>query len=385
VFATHPIQYQVPWFRALAARPELEVRVFFGMLPDAAQQGVGFGVDFQWDVPLFDGYAWQVLRNRARRPSLESFGGCDTPGVARSLRDWIPDVALLTGWHSKMLIQAWWACVQLDVPRIARGESNAMPRRARWKDALHRIWLRGFAQFLVVGKANRDFYHRAGIADARLHSCPYFVDNQRFAASAAELRLRRVELRRSWSIPEAVTCFLFCGKLIAKKHPLDLLTALQRARGAGARAHALVVGDGELMGRARAYADRERLPITFAGFLNQTETVRAYVAADCLVLPSDTGETWGLVVNEAMACGLPAIVSDQVGCGPDLVTEGVTGSVFPMGDVDALAQRLIAFSRDPSRLRTMGDQARTRVCTQHSVEQAVAGTLAAIDAAMARR
>jgi glycosyltransferase involved in cell wall biosynthesis len=124
--------------------------------------------------------------------------------------------------------------------------------------------------------------------------------------------------------------------------------------------------------------------VTFAGFVNQTEIVRAYVAADCLVLPSDTGETWGLVVNEAMASGLPAIVSDEVGCGPDLVTEDVTGSIFPMGDVDALADRLTRFAGDPAGLRGMGARARERVSSQYSVERAVAGTLAAIDAIVAR-
>ena len=108
------------------------------------------------------------------------------------------------------------------------------------------------------------------------------------------------------------------------------------------------------MAQARALVERERLPATFAGFLNQSEIVRAYAAADCLVLPSDAGETWGLVVNEAMACGIPAIVSDQVGCGSDLVTDGVTGATFPMGDVDALARCLIEFSADPKRLRRMG-------------------------------
>jgi glycosyltransferase involved in cell wall biosynthesis len=124
--------------------------------------------------------------------------------------------------------------------------------------------------------------------------------------------------------------------------------------------------------------------VTFAGFLNQTEIVGAYVAADCLVLPSDTGETWGLVVNEAMACGIPAIVSDQVGCGPDLVSDGVTGATFPMGDVDALAKRLIDLSGNPSALRAMGGAACERVTSHYSVERAVEGTMAAIGAVMAR-
>jgi glycosyltransferase involved in cell wall biosynthesis len=187
-------------------------------------------------------------------------------------------------------------------------------------------------------------------------------------------------LRRDWGIPADATCFLFSGKLIPKKHPLDVLHALGRAGQAGARAHVLVVGTGALLEPARALVERERLPVTFAGFLNQGEIVRAYVAADCLVLPSDTGETWGLVVNEAMACGLPAIVSDQVGCGPDLIFAGETGALFPMGDIAALANRLMQFAADPARLRVMGERGRQRVQADYSVERAVEGTLAAVRA-----
>ena len=384
LFATHPIQYQVPWFRELAARPEIELKVFYGMIPDPAQQGVGFGVRFRWDVPMFEGYEHEILHNVARRPSLATFAGCDTPGVFRALRVWKPDVAILTGWHSKMLVQAGWACVRLGVPRVVRGESSALARRPRWKRTLHRIWLHGFDGFLAIGEANRDFYLEAGIPAARIHRCPYVVDNSRFAAAADGLRARRAELRRRWSIPAEATCFLFCGKLVAKKRPLDLLRAARRATAEGAALHVLVVGEGELMAEARALVASDRLPVTFAGFLNQTEIVEAYVAADCIVLPSDAGETWGLVVNEAMACGLPAIVSDQVGCGPDLVDEGVTGATCPMGDVGALAQRLVAFAGDPSALRAMGAQARERVCSRHSLDRAVEGTLAAVGAAMAR-
>jgi glycosyltransferase involved in cell wall biosynthesis len=121
------------------------------------------------------------------------------------------------------------------------------------------------------------------------------------------------------------------------------------------------------------------LPVTFAGFLNQGEIAAAYVAADALVLPSDFGETWGLVVNEAMACGRPAIVSDRVGCGPDLVTPGETGECFAFGDTAALASLLLAGAADPSRLRFMGKAARERVLTKYTAARAVEGTLRAID------
>jgi glycosyltransferase involved in cell wall biosynthesis len=279
-----------------------------------------------------------------------------------------------------MLLQAWWACVRLGVPRIIRGESNALRSRATWKRLIHRGWMRGFNEFLAIGEANRAFYLAAGVPAARIHSCPYFVDNERFAAAADALAPERPAVRAAWGIPQEATAFLFCGKLIAKKRPLDLLGATERARAAGTALHLLVVGDGELMGQARAMAAASGVPVTFAGFLNQTEIVRAYVAADCLVLPSDAGETWGLVVNEAMACGLPAIVSDEVGCGPDLVRSD-TGRIYPMGDVDALARRLVELAGSGPALKAMGVAARRLVRAGYSLEGAVAGTLAAIDAA----
>jgi glycosyltransferase involved in cell wall biosynthesis len=335
IVATHPIQYHDPWFCQLAANPDLDV-------------------------------------------------GCNTPEIFDALRGWRPQVAILTGWHSLMMVQALWACVRLRIPRIVRGESNALRPRPAVKRAGHRALLRFFDRFLAIGEANRTFYANAGVPEDRIFPCPYFVDNERFAARAAELEPERVRLRAEWRIPERAFCLLFAGKLVPKKAPLDLLRAIARARGHGASVHLLVVGTGELMGEAKALAASESLPVSFAGFLNQSDIPKAYVAADCLVLPSEAGETWGLVVNEAMACGIPAIVSDRVGCGPDLVTEGRTGAVFPFGDIDALARKMTNFASDAGRVKALGEAARHRVKTDYSVDRAVAGTLAAIRSAVER-
>lgn len=378
LFATHPIQYQVPWFQQLSQVSDLELRVFFGMMPDATQQGVGFGVRFHWDIPLLDGYRWQQLLNTAPRPNAGAFLGCSAPDLRNVISDWRPDVALLTGWQSRMLVQAWWACLRLNIPRIVRGESNSLSPRPAWKRLIHRLWLRGFDRFLAIGRANLNFYQQAGINDAYIHNCPYFIDNKRFVATADEVKPLRSTQRLFWGIPEESVCFLFSGKMIQKKNPLDFLRALDQATRKDSRVYGLVVGEGELMGQARMLAQQQHLPVTFTGFLNQTEIIRAYVAADCLVLPSNAGETWGLVVNEAMACGLPAIVSDQVGCSLDLIQLGETGATFPMGDVTALTNRLVEFAADPGELRAMGQRAQRLVMTNYSVERAVEGTLAAI-------
>ena len=126
-------------------------------------------------------------------------------------------------------------------------------------------------------------------------------------------------------------------------------------------------------------AREQGLAVMFAGFLNQSRLPDAYAAADLLVLPSDAGETWGLVVNEAMASGRPALVSRAAGCCRDLVVEGVTGYSFDAGDVPGLATLLSGCLVDPARAARQGEAA-ARHIQDYSLECIVDGILAALDA-----
>ena len=377
IVASHPVQYQVPWYRALAAEPDVDLTVYYGLIPTPAQQGVGFGVEFAWDVPLLDGYRWTALDNSARSPSLAGFFTSRTPTVGRVLARDRPAAVVVSGWQSLALDQAARACGRLGIPCLVRGESSALRRRPWWARALHRRLLTRFDACLAIGRANRRFYRENGVPPERIFLAPYFVDAPRFLAQAARLAPRRDAIRGEWGVSRGEVCFLFVGKLIPKKRIADLLTAVAIARRSRPEARVLVAGEGPGMERARRLADELDVPATFAGFLNQSEISRAYVAADCLVLPSDYGETWGLVVNEAMIHGLPAIVSDRVGCGPDLVEDGVTGRVFPFGDAAALARAIVELVERPQRRREMGDRARSRVA-EYSAERAVRGTLEAV-------
>jgi len=382
VVSTHPIQYHTPWFRKLAL--EVDLKVYYALLPDEQQQGVGFGEAFTWDIPLLEGYDWELIPNERTSPSLKGFFRSSTPAIHSRLAQTKPDVVISTGWQALPLVQALWAAIRLGIPRIIRGESNAARARPLPVQGFHRLLLSRFNAFLAIGKLNRQFYRQYGIADELIFSCPYFVDNHRFEDQFNEQVKERAALRSKWNIPEKNTCFLFAGKLEPKKRIMDLLAAINLARPSAPQIHVLVAGTGELMEEARQFAKNTDLPVSFAGFLNQTEITRAYAAADCLVLPSDYGETWGLVVNEAMACGLPSIVSDQVGCGPDLVQEGITGMTFPCGDVNALASKLASMSSDPNMIANMGRQAKELV-KSYSVDRAVEGTMRAIEYVTSRQ
>lgn len=370
---SHPIQYQVPIFRHLAERSDIDFHVMFAQIPEAAQQGDGFGVSFTWDVPLLEGYSFEVLENVSAKPSVTEFAGCDTPAIADRLRDF--DAVIVNGWVVKTCLQALRACRLRGIPCIVRGEANHLRPRAWWKRLLQRQLVRQFSAFLYIGSANRDFYKSYGVRDEQLFPARYCIENERFL-SASQDSSRRDRARHSWGIPDVAITFLYCGKFIDKKHPLELLQAFADVAQPMQNVHLLMVGDGELRHEAETLAAKLQLPVTFAGFLNQSEIVDAYLAADCLVLPSDHGETWGLVVNEAMACGLPAIVSDQAGCSRDLIEEGATGFTFPFGDWPKLVDRMKQAASVPHRLVEMGKNAQELI-RDYSPEAAANGFVAA--------
>lgn len=360
--ATHPIQYYSPWFQLLAAEPSLELKVIYLRKLDAQRQGQGFGVAFEWDVELLAGYDNAFLAG----------------SLWRALRDAHPDVVLLTGWQEPALIGAALLARIFGARTVVRGESNALRRRPWPVRLAHRALLRLYDRFLAIGKSSREFYLGYGIEPSRIHDAQYFVENERFARQAAELAPERAQWRRSFGISGATTCFLFAGKLIPKKDPETFVLAIERLARQGHGVRGLIAGDGELRAQLEAACRGREIPVTFVGFLNQTKIAHAYAAADALVLPSDYGETWGLVVNEAMLFGLPAIVSDRVGCGPDLVEPGVTGMRFAFRDEMALAECMQAFVTDPHARRRMGDAARERVRGGYTPQRAVAATVAAL-------
>lgn len=380
VFASHPIQYQAPWFRALASDGRLELKVVFAYEPSAATQGIGFGTRFTWDVPLRDGYDSEVLSRIRLAPEGSRFASGIGLGILSALRRFRPDAALVMGWHDLVLVQAFLACKALRIPVMMRGESNDKRSREGWKTSLQGLYVRQADAALAIGDASAAFYRARGVPPNRIHIARYFVDNDRFRAEAERLRPGRGELRARWGIMEGAFTVAFVGKMEPKKRVMDVLEALALARRGGALVHGLFVGSGVQMEDARSRAAAEGLPVTFTGFLNQTEVPSAYVAADALALPSDYGETWGLVCNEAMACGTPAIVSERAGCANDLVVNGETGAVVPFADPVAMAAVIVRWAGDRTAHEALCRRAVAHVSDRYSIEQAMAGLYSAMGA-----
>jgi glycosyltransferase involved in cell wall biosynthesis len=390
IVTSHPIQYQAPWFRELAKATDLEV--FFCHRQDAAgQAAAGFGVPFEWDVPLLDGYAYTWLANRAQRPDVSRFSGCDTPEIAGILAGGRFDACLVMGWYLKSYIQAIRASRHAAMPVMARGDSQLSTKRnVLWRAAKYlpyRRLLSSIDAHLYVGRANREYLAHYGVPEARLFFAPHFVDNELFASRARRARETGAAtgVRDTLGVPHDATLFAFVGKLIEKKRPADLLHAISAARLAGGSPWALMVGSGPLQADLEALARDLDLPVRFTGFRNQSELPPLLAASDALVLPSDAGETWGLVVNEAMACGLPAIVSTAAGCASDLIEDGRTGFQFPVGDVDALSEKLLRVERMLRRDGTVFEAAVAAKIARYSCPVAVRGALDALEYLAARR
>ncbi len=364
ILTSHPIQYQAPLWQALAKAAEVPFEVWFltnhGVSGSLDQQ---FGQAFAWDLNLLEGYPSRYLEVNPNW-SMRSYRGVQLiESLEHRLRQQQIQALWVEGWRFKAHWQAIRAARRAGVKVWMRGESNDLKRESWLKCLLKRPLLCRFFQevdrFLAIGSANRRLYEGYGMAPEKITPTPYCVDNDRFAAAAKEFAPRRAELRQKWNIPENAYCVLFCGKFISKKRPLDLVAAAQQlaALHADRPLHLLLVGSGKLgaklqslcqvvwgPGAGSAISTDPRPTASFVGFLNQTEIPAAYAAADVLVLPSDFGETWGLVVNEALASGLPAIVSDQCGCAEDLPAKLHPELVFRCGDVADLA-RAIDFAR----------------------------------------
>jgi glycosyltransferase involved in cell wall biosynthesis len=341
IVASHPIQYYAPIFRVLARR--FDVKVFFAhraTLDDQAK--AGFGVAFDWDVDLLSGYDYVFMRNISRRPGLDHFSGCDTPEITIRLAEARFDAVLVLGWHLKSFVQTLLAAKAQRLPLLVRGDSQLSTQRSTFKRIIKAVgypmFLRLFDRALYVGQRSKEYWMHYHYPMRRLFFSPHCIDTEWFS-SRATLESRHALRIRLGIIPDAKVA-LFAGKLVTFKRPLDVVAAAALLKSAGQQIVVLVAGSGPLQKEMIMAAHEARVEIHYLGFCNQTEMPAVYAASDCLVLPSDARETWGLVANESLACGRPIVLADSVGSAPDLAADRVVGRVFPQGDISALANAL---------------------------------------------
>jgi glycosyltransferase involved in cell wall biosynthesis len=255
-----------------------------------------------------------------------------------------PAAVLLLGYSPRFFQSAILQACRLGRPLLFRAETTDHARsRGQWKNWLRDRLLRAVygrcARLLYVGRRSREHFRRLGCPEEKLVFSPYCVDVTPFQVTEPDRERLREPTRQALGVEMRRRVLLFSGKLSHRKGVNVLMRAVKLLP-AGLRDQVVVLflGNGELAEElARMAHGGPAVDVRFVGFQNQTRLSAYYHAADVLVLPSIHSETWGLVVNEALHHGLPAVVSEGVGCGPDLVEPGVTGETAVTGSADSLA------------------------------------------------
>ena len=327
----------------------------------------GFGRPLKFDIPLTGGYEHELVPNRSIKPDVSTPWGVFNPTLPRVIKRSRLDALLVHGYSSASHWLAYVTAARCGIPYMLRGDSqpdrNPAPiyKRAA-KHRLIRPLVRHAGACLAVGTLNREFYISYGAQPQQIFPAPYSVNTERFSRAGELGCARRTLMLESLGLPPSLPLVLYAAKLQPWKAPLDVVEAMDSL---DKPANLVVIGDGPLRANAeRLAADRPWMRVL--GFVNQTTIAEWYGAADLFVLPSHH-EPWGLAVNEAMAAGAVPIVSDAVGCGPDLVS-GI-GWVYPAGDVSALA-RAIAEACAPDALTGLRAAARERSAQYRIAETA---------------
>ena len=347
---SHPIQYLVPLYQKLAGRDDIAVKVFFTWhAGERAVDDPGFGRPIAWDIPLTDGYDFETVANVAFDPGTHTFLGLRNPMLLDRVMSWQPDVVHINGWAWLSHLQLLFALKRRGVPTLFFGNSHLLDGKTdgpRWwiKSAvLHRVYSWPTA-CLFAGSANRAYFEIFGVSPQRLYPCPHAIDVGRFAEPAAQREDEAARWRSELGIAADCKVLLYAGKFEAKKRPTDLMRAFGRLPDPSLML--VMVGSGELQSEIDAIAAGDPARFRVLPFQNQSRMPIVYRLGDIFVLPSGFGESWGLAVNEALACGRPVIVSDRVGCAADTV-DASCGRIFRADDWAAFGRAVEAMFGDP--------------------------------------
>jgi glycosyltransferase involved in cell wall biosynthesis len=323
--------YRIPVFNALARRKGIELHVIFLAETDPTQRGwLVYKDEIEFSYEVLPSWRrrwgrWHILLNRGMWSALERFR---------------PNSILCGGYNHPAF---WEALTWAKLHRVhfaAWVESTSQDQRnpSALAEFIKRRFVRNCSSFAVPGKSSFEYVRSMGVPEARIHKAPNAIDIRRFANLARAARERQAQCRTELGLPPRY--FLFAGRIIPEKGVFHLLEAYtQLAPELRSEVALVFVGEGtaknELIGKAT-----EVYPgtVVFPGFAQRDQLAAFYALAEALVFPT-LSDPWGLVVNEAMACGLAVIASDVAGCTADLVHDRENGYVIPSGNVGKLAGR----------------------------------------------
>jgi len=360
ILSSHPIQYNAPFFAAIAKSPSVQLKVFYSWQGTSNKVDPEFGEKITWDIPLLEGYESSFVQNVAKDPGSHHFNGIYNPDMNRIIKSWGANVLLVYGWAFRTHLLAM-RYFHGRIPVYFRGDSTLLTESGFIKSACRKIWLTWVYKHIdgafYPGSNSKKYFLAYGVPEETLFHVPHCIDNVRFGDEKNLCEQTAIQQRRKMGITDTALVLTFVGKLVQRKQPVLLLRAVLELLQSKptSEIHLIFIGIGPLLEDLKNLAGDCKY-IHFLGFKNQTEMPLMYRLGDIYVLPSDI-ETWGLGVNEAMACSRPVIVSDKVGCAPDLVKSHISGDIFEAGNIKSLEQNIAKYIENKDLIIEMRDSA----------------------------
>ena len=365
--------YRIPLFNALAMRPEVDLHVIFLSETDPSLR--------QWHVYKDEiRFSYEVLPSFRKR--VAGFNMLLNRGVASALDHAGAEVILCGGYS---YVASWstmfWAKSH-RVPLLLWSESNAQDSRGGHMvvEFLKSLFLKRCDRFVVPGRSARQYLVSHGVQDGLIYTAPNAVDNNLFAKAALLACNDAPALRQRLQLPGRY--FLFVGRLVKEKGVFELLGAYAKL---DERLRSLIglvlVGEGPVKPALQEHAANIAPGhVLFAGFAHKEQLPAYYALAEMLILPTYT-DTWGLVVNEGMACGLPVILSRAAGCADDLVEDNWNGVLIPPENESALVTVMERLATQNDVRLKMSANSRERIA-QYSPEHWANGIVQAVGSAL---
>lgn len=365
VFDTHPIQYRSPVFKEIAKQIHDFKVYYFNENFNGNHwwfHEVGKIPEQKWELSLRSGFENQVL-NTAGKPAWKNYYA-----LKKLIQSEHPAAILLYGYYLPEHWEILHIANALKVPVLFIGETFTDGRSALrrfLKGPLVQYFFNHVSHFVAIGDKTHAFYRHWEVPKEKITLAKYCVDTTFFNVPQEVSQTLRKELRASLKIPETAFVNLFVGRLFDRKRPQDVLQVHQWYRN-DPDFYTVVVGNGPMEAELKQQASQLGLErIFFVGFKNQSETRAFYHTSDLLYVPSEY-ETWGLVINEAFASGLPALVTSTCGASGDLVLHGDTGFSYPVGNVPRAISFIDKLFKQPNQRQTMGKNAQKKVTTDYT-------------------
>jgi len=369
IITSHPIQYNAPLFALMTENRLFELKVFYTWGEDSIKPKYDpdFGRIIQWDIPLLKGYEYHFVKNIAKNPGSNHFFGIDNPDLIQDIELWGPDIVWVWGWSFKSHFKAI-RHFHGKIPVWFRGdstlldESKGITLKSVMRGVLLKWVYRRVDTAFFVGEHNKKYYLKFGLKENQLVHAPHVVDVDRFAVWNVQDALKLEACKTELGIPPNDFVILFAGKFEPKKNPNFIISLAKQLK--SDRFKFVMVGNGVLESEINEAAKLDKRIIVLP-FQNQSMMPMTYRLGDVFVLPSvGPGETWGLAMNEALACGIPVFGSNKCGGSIDLIDDSC-GLIFEPNDITLVVERLNALSSDNDQLNEMKDNAAKRAQEFH--------------------